>query len=385
MGAHVASSPATGRLVVRRATPEDGATRCALFAAVNMEADVVLSVRREPDFDLLYRLQSASWDSWVVELDGRVEAMGTVLVREGYVGGERCRVGYLGDLRISRRGQGRFLLDRLYRSLLEEAASLYACDLFLTAILASNARALRALTMRNGRTLRSGRPLYTPLMDFDIRSLHLLTIPTVRRSSRAMHVRRGREEDIPSIARFLDDDARRRPFGYVTGEADLRLRLTTWPGLTVDSFYLAEDSAGELRGIIALWDAQAVKRMVVQEYRGAMRRVRFAYDLAASVLGRARLPTPGNPFRYVYVTHQAVQGDDPRILRALLASAAGDLRNTNHHFISICAPQGSSVDTATRGFVKTNLAARLFVVTLPERRIDPMWFSDRPGFEMALV
>jgi hypothetical protein len=125
--------------------------------------------------------------------------------------------------------------------------------------------------------------------------------------------------------------------------------------------------------------------MVVQAYRGAMRRIRLAYDLGATVLRRPRLPTPGNAFRYVYVTHQAVQDDDPKILRALLATAAGDLRNSGHHFVSICAPKGSAVDSATRGFVKTNLAARLFVVTLPGRRIDPAWFWERPGFEMALV
>lgn len=379
----VAPSEATGQLVVRRARPEDGSARCALFADVSMEADVVLSVRRDPDFDLLYRLQSPSWDSWVVELDGCVAAMGTVLVREGYVGGERCRVGYLGDLRISPAAQGRFLLDRLYRSLLEEAASRYQCDVFLTAIIASNERALRALTVRNERTARRGRPLYTRLMDFDIRSLHLLTIPAV--ASQSIRVRRGREEDVPRIARFLDDDARRRPFGHVMGEAELRRHLTTWPGFSIESFYLAEDRAGELRGVIALWDAAPVKRMVVQAYRGAMRRIRFSYDVAATVLGRPRLPTPGSPFRYVYVTHQAVRADDPDVLRTLLSTAARDVRNSGHHFMSICAPKSSAVDRATRGFVKTNLPARLFVVTLPGRRIDPIWFSDRPGFEMALV
>jgi len=382
---HARATPEAATVVVRQATPDDAAARCELFAGVSMETDLVLSVRRDPDFDLLYRLQSSEWESWVVEVDGRIEGMGTILVRDGYVGGERRRVGYLGDLRFSPRAQGRLLIDRLYAPLLEAASARFRCDAFLTAIISSNARALRALTVRNARSIRSGRPVYTPLMDFDIRSLHLLTIPRAGRATREIQVRCAREHDLPTIARLLDDDGRRRPFGYPMAEIDLRRRVATWPGLSVESFYLAEDGAGELLGTIAVWDATPAKRMIVREYRGAMRRVRLAYDVAAHVLRRPRLPAPGGQLHYAYVTHQAVRDDDPCVLRALLRAAARDLRGGGQHFLSMCAPVDGIVDAATRGFFTTNLAARLFVVTAPGRTSDPMWFCGRPGFEMALV
>lgn len=370
---------------VRQATPADAAELCALFAEVNMEGDVVLSVRRDPDFDSLYRLQSPLWETWVAELNGRIEAMGTILVRDGYVGGERRRVGYLGDLRLSRRLRGQMVLDRVYGPLLQGASERFGCDVFLTAIIASNARALRALTVTNARTAARGRPLYTPLMDFDIRSLHLLRVPRQRAGPNGVVVRRGQPVDVPRIARLLDEDGQGRPFGYPMREEDLRRRLTSWPGLVPESFYVAERSDGDLAGVVALWDAAPVKRMVVTEYRGAMRRVRMVYDVAATLLRQPRLPSAGERFQYTYVTHQAVRDDDPAVLRALLTVAARDRRRSNQHFISICAPRESGVDIATRGFVATNLAARLFVVTLPGRRIDPIWFSARPGFEMALV
>src|SRR5918911_3390691 len=110
-----------------------------------MPADLELSVRRDPDFDALYRLQSDRWASWVIELDGRVEGMGTVLVREGYLGGAPRRLGYLGHLRLSPRAGGRHLLHRAYTPVLRETAARSGCDLFLAAVIASNARALRAL------------------------------------------------------------------------------------------------------------------------------------------------------------------------------------------------------------------------------------------------
>lgn len=388
-GLEIATSTLTAgdasTVVVRQASPDDAVARCALFAGVSMDADLELSVRRDPDFDALYRLQSPSWESWVVEVDGSIEGMGTILVRDGYLGGERRRVGYLGDLRFSRRAQGRLLLDRLYGPLLDAAAARFGCDVFLTAIIASNARALRALTTRTARSVRSGRPVYTPLMDFDIRSLHLLTAPRRRHDLRGVAVRRADEDDIGRIARFLDDDGRRRPFGYAITEAELRRRLATWPGLDIESFYVAEDAEGKLTGTLALWDAAPVKRMIVNDYRGAMRRVRFAYDLAARVLRRSRLPAPGEPFRYVYVTHQAIPSGDPRVLQTLLATATGDVRGRGYHFASLCAPVGDALETATRGFFTTNLPARLFLVTPAGKAVQPEWLADRPGFEMALV
>jgi hypothetical protein len=386
------ASPTTSTVVVRQSRGDDAAERCALFARIGMDADVVLSVRRDPDFDALYRMQGNDWDSWVVELDGRIEGMGTLLVRDGYVGAQPRRIGYLGDLRFSPRAEGRLLLDRVYGPLLEEARERYGCDLFLTAVIASNARALRALTVRTPRAARRNRPVYTPLMDFDIRSLHLLA-PRIGSSARSaaaagVRVRRAVDADIPALARLLDGDAARRPFGYPMPESELRRRLATWPALRIDSFLVAERGSGELVGTIALWDAAPVKRMRVVEYRRRMRRVRIGYDLAARLLGLPRLPVPGEELRYLYVTHQAVPSDDPRILRALLEAAYAAVRGGGYHFLSICAPAESANDPlapALRGFIASNLAARLYVVTLPGDPPPAVCFERRPGFEMALV
>lgn len=378
------SSPTTA--VVRPAQPGDAVARCELFARVAMESDLVLSVRRDPDFDALYRLQSQDWLSVVVELDGVVEGTGTIVVRDGYVGGAVRKVGYLGDLRLSPMLQGRMLLDRFYPALLEDVRERFGCELFLTSVIATNERALRALTRHTPRSRRAGRPEYTAAGDFDIRSLHLLLPRRAERSE--FQVRQATCADLTAIARLLDHDGRARPFGFVFTKSELERRLREWPGLSIESFYLAETAAGEIVGCIALWDAASVKRMVVREYRGPMRRLRAGYNVAATLLGRAELPKPGGMLRYKYVTHQAIPSGDPRILRALLSRAHRDVRGAGqgYHFLSICAPQGSALEPAFRGFHTTNLRARLFVVTLPGVDVSDVLPTARwPGFEMALV
>jgi hypothetical protein len=199
-------------------------------------------------------------------------------------------------------------------------------------------------------------------------------------------VRRATETDVPRIARFLDEDARRRPFGYPFSESELRRRLESWPGLSLESFYLAEDPSGALVGCIAIWDAQAVKRIVVREYRGAMRRVKLAYNLAARLLRFPPLPLPSEAFRYLYITHQAIPSEDPEIMRALLDTVYASHRKGGYHFLSVCVLADDPLEPAFRGFQTTDLAARLYLVTLPEVQVNLERFRQaRPGFEMALV
>ncbi len=371
-----------GLLTLRRATPADGPALCELFARVPMETELALSIRRDPDFSALLRLQSADWECWVAEEEGRVEAMASLVFRDGYLGGEIRRVGYLGDLRLSPAVQGRHLLNRVYGPTLAESAAARGCVASLTAVIASNQRALRALTVQNRR--QRGMPRYTPLRDFRIRNVHL-TLPRLPRRG-AFRVRRAAHADIPALAAFLDADARRRPFGQPMPESGLRRRLAEWPGLSIESFYLAEDRGGALVGCLAVWDAAPVKRTVVAAYRGKMRRIKTTYDLAARLLRFPRLPDPGEEMRYLYATHQAVPSDDPAVLRALLHRVYADHRKTGYVLLSFFVPEGDPMEPAFRGFQFTDLPARLFVVTPPGIEPPPECLAPgRPGFEMALV
>ena len=390
----VASSASTARtwtpaaetpLVVRRSRPEDDPGRRALLSAVAMDADLSLSIRRTPSVDAMYVLHAHAWEGWVVaDEGGAIEGMGSVVVREGYVDGAVSPVGYLGDLRFSRRAEGRQLLDRAYGPILSEASERYGCRYYLTAIIAANARARRALTVQTERAARRGRPRYTLVREFDIRSIHLV-LPRWRVRS-AYTVRIATEADVVPIAALLDEDARRRPFGYPMPERELRRRLATWPGLRIESFHVAEDRAGELLGVLAPWDASPVKRTVIESYGGSMSRVRTLHDLAARALRRPTLPKPGEALRYRYLTHLAVPSGDPAILRALIESAYREARRDGMHFVSVPAPVGDPLDAAYRGFVTTNIRAGLYVVTLAGTPVpDALRAGAMPGFEMALV
>jgi hypothetical protein len=371
--------------VVRPAHSTDETGRLALLGGVAMDTELSFSVRRRPTVDALYSLHASDWESWVVADDrGTVVGMGSVLVRDGYVDGRIAKVGYLGDLRFAPYAQGRHLLDRRYGSILQGVRERFGCEYFLTVIIASNARARRALTVHTARGARHGRPLYSLVREFDIRSLHLV-LPRRPRRHPGLRTRRAAERDLPAIAALVDADARRRPFGYPMPERELRRRLGVWPGLRIDSFLVAERD-GTIVGCLAPWDAAPVKESIAWSYAGAMRRTRFAHDVAAWLLRRPRLPRAGEAFRSQYLTHIAIPTDEPAILRALLDAAHAQARKAGFHFLSVPAPVGDALDPGYRGYLATNLRAQMYLVSLPEDRLPNGMESWRmPGFEMALV
>jgi hypothetical protein len=367
---------------IRLATPADSPALCELFSSITMKTDLELSIRRNPDFFALYRMQTDDFECWVGGEDGAIQGLGTIMARDGYLNGKAARIGYLGDLRVLPRLQGRRLIGRFYGPILQEFSKTRGCSVYLTTIIASNTPAVRALTGEGGRKL--GVPPYRLLRAFDIRAVHL-AFPRRRRRT-GYQVRRATSSDIPTLAHFLDEDARRRPCGEVFSEAGLRRRLQAWPGLAIENFYLAFDHKGRLCGCCALWDAASVKRTLVMSYQGSMRWVKRGYNVAATLLDAPRLPSAGGMLHYAYLTHQAVPSEDPEVWRALLDAVCFDYRKSGYHFVSVCAFIDDPLEPAYRGFLTTNLRAHLYAVTPPGAELPVSALGGgRPGFEMALV
>lgn len=347
-----------------------------------MAADLDLAVQRGPDFFALYAIQGPAWECWVAEAQGRVRGLGAIVVRDGYLGGRPARVGYLGDLRVAPDFQGQGLVRRFYGGVLREAAARHRCEVFLTTVITSNRRAMRALTGPAARS--AGIPPYELVTGFDIRAVHLtVPIPWVRPR---FAVERATEDSIGEIASFLDSDGRRRPFGYALSEPELRRRLNEWPGLDISSFYLARDAAGSLVGCVAVWDPSPVKRTIVRGYKGRMVRVRRSYNGAATLLRFPPLPSPGAQMRYAYATHVAVPSGDHRIMQALLHRVYADQRKSGRSFLAFCAFEGDPLRKAFGGFPHTDLRTNLYAVAAPGSTLRQECFAPGPpGFEMALV
>jgi hypothetical protein len=370
-------------VVVRDATPDDDAALCDLFARITMDGDLRVSVERSPEFFKLYGLQRLnSKRVFVAEVQGSIEGVASFLVRDGWLEGEHHAVGYLGDLRLSPRIRGGFFFGRRFGAGLRECFEGAGVEVATTAILGSNAVAIRFLTKRSKRF--ADKPVYRPWTSFDILNLHFARKKRPR-TFKGLTVRTASEPDLAAIASLLSEDQRRREFGYVIDEALLRTRLESWPGLNVEDFRLAYRNE-ELVGVAAPWDAYAVKRMVVLEYRGSMRWIRAGFNLGSLFFRYPPLPPVGKAMRYAYLTHVAIKNDDPDVMSALVDQIYCDLHGTGLNFLTVYRQHEDPLSPAFAPYQSTPIPAQLFTVSLAGSRFND-WDPgpQRPGFEMALV
>lgn len=366
-------------LGLRLATPADSAALCALFKSVSVKSALELTQERDPDFFALLALHCGAHETLIAERAGQLVGCGSIVVRDGWLDGQKIKTGYLGDLRVAPAARGGGVLVRAYGDHLASVRERHGADLFTTVIFDSNTAARAALTKRSEK--RASQPIYRELTPFHMTSVQFTTGKP--RPSRA--IRRAQTTDLPAIVELLARRGRQRVLGEVFDDGLLERRLAAWPGLTIDSFLLAHDVRGRLVGCLAPWDTMPFKRTRVVGYHGGMRLARVAFDLVARALGGTPLPPPGECFRFRFLTHLEIEDDDPAVLRDLLLAAYAADRGGAYHFLSAMIPRGSPLERAFGGFRLQRTPMTLYSVAAPDSAYAARQLRTlHPGFEMAL-
>jgi hypothetical protein len=204
----------------------------------------------------------------------------------------------------------------------------------------------------------------------------------------AVAVRRATVADGETLRAFLDRDGRGRPLGVVFDAPTWARRLATWPGLTIDSFYLAVAPQGEIVGCLAPWDCSSINRIVIEHLPPAARWLRGAYNALAPLLRKPRIPADAMAhLPDVWLTHVAVRDRDPGVFAALLDAAYTDLAATARYAtVSLCAFDGDPLGAALDAYWCYRVPMDVYAW-----RVDPQApplsspAQFPPGFESYLV
>lgn len=290
-------------LTIRTAVEGDHAALEELLQATPMGSRIRLCFERDPDFFAGARVQAdepcvrAAFES-----GGRAVGVFSAGSRRVWQGGG-MPMRYLSDLRIHPDWQGSSLLARGFRVLRDEVFS--PGEWAQTLVLEDNVRALEMLTGRRG-----GLPEYRAAG----RYVSWL-LPNQRVDGRRdFQVRRATWADLGAMQVLLDASSRRRSF---TGMMNLaEVGKPGWRDLTIENFLVAERD-GVVTGMVGLWDQSRFQRLRIQTYSPLIAALRPLWNSSASV----PLPKAGQVLPLQKATAIACDGDDPAILRALLAAA----------------------------------------------------------------
>ncbi len=319
---------AGSRLTVELAGPEDDPEIRRLLRDNPMDGAIRVSLEREPDAFLAAEVEGDS-HATVVARDvetGRVVAMGTRCVWNTFVNGLPCRLGYLSQLRVDRAARGRRRLLAAGYAALRDLRGPGEASFDLTSIIADNETARRLL----GASV-PGLPRYRELSGFV--TLLAPVAPVGRKGRQGPGIETGVAERMAEVADCLRRNRRRYQAAPFFTEDEL-LSAERSRGLAPEDFRLAMRD-GHVVGCLALWDQSGFKQVVVRGYAPPLSRWRPWINRLSPILGTPRLPDPGERLPHAYVSHLAVDSDDPEIFRALVEAAYAEARARRYVYVVI--------------------------------------------------
>lgn len=311
--------PRIAGLVVETARPEDDPELRRLLRDNPMDGEIRVSLEREPNAFLAAAVEGEPHRTIVARdpSTGGIVGMGSRSVWNAFVNGEPVRLGYLSQLRVDRAFRGRKRLLVAGYGLLRSFRGPDELPFDLTSIIADNEVARRLL----GAGL-PGLPLYREIEGFTT-----LVVPATSRPRKVSGIERGARERLPGIAACLERNRRRHQFAPRFSVEDL-LSTERSRGLAPEDFFVAI-SGDEVVGCLALWDQSGFKQVVVRGYAPRLARWRpllNQLNRLSPILGTPHLPEPGQILPHAYLSHVAVDGDDPGIFQALVEMAYAEAR-----------------------------------------------------------
>ena len=363
-------------LVYRLAGPEDEAELRGLLRGNPLAGWVALSLEREPDyFAPLLRGEEHETIICRDRDSGATVGMCARSVRPAYVDGAVRPLGYLGELRVAPAYRNRLKVVRngfaAVKALLHEPQR---TPYYVTSIVSDNRPARRLLEAG-----LPGLPVYRPYAEMTTLALGTAT------GRRAQHVERGGADDLRAIAACLARNHRRRQFAAVWTERDLA-RAASCGGPGPEDFLVLRRGGG-IAGCLALWDQSSQRQVVVRGYDPRLRRVRSLVNLLTPLTGLPYLPKVGEPLRQVYLSHAAVDDDDPQVLVRLVAAALQEARRRGSTLALLGMarrdPMFAAVSAAFRARRYDN---QLYLVHWPEGAAAAESLDDRlPHLEIGLL
>jgi hypothetical protein len=314
-------------VIVDLATPADDPEIRRLLRNNPMDGEIRVSLEREPNAFLASAVEGEAHQTVVARepSTGRIVGMGTRATWNAFVNGEPRRLGYLSQLRVDRAARGRRRLLAAGYAALRELRRPDEAPFDITSIIADNETARRLLNAGV-----PGLPTYRELSGFVT-----LVLPGVRTSRRPRLVRiePGLPGWMAEIADCLARNRRRYQAAPVFTAAEI-LSPERSRGLSPQDFRLAVRD-GRVVGCLALWDQTGFKQVVVRGYAPRLARWRPWINRISPILGQPHLPDPGEPLPHAYLSHLAVDEDDPDVFRALVESAHAEACARRYAYVVI--------------------------------------------------
>jgi hypothetical protein len=369
----------------RLATPADDPALRRLLRENPMPGSIALTYEREPDYFIAAAMEGTLSQTivQVEDASGEILGMGTRILRPLFLNGEAVEVGYMSHLRANLNQSWGLSLARQLSRAFGRFHELHAdgrVPFYLMSVIADNLPAQRLLTAE-----LPGLPhahAYTRMYTYAISPRRLQAeIPLPN----GIRLQSGTSAHVDEIVASLQRNAQRQQFSPHWTSANLFSPIQA-PNLHPEDFLLAiKDS--RMLGCLALWDQSPFKQIVVRGYHGGMRRARPLINLLTRFMDVPRLPPVGTPLSYCFVSHLAVDHDDPQVFASLLRAAYNaTYRRGFNYFLLGMAETNPLRSLLTKRYLHITYPSQIYLMSWEEGLEAIAQVDSRiPGLEVAIL
>ncbi len=339
----------------------DGPELLKLNQACPIKADFSFYFERAPDF---FRWPREVFDEfhYIGAFDAdKLVGYAMLGFYEGWIGSGWGKVFYLGDARVLPAYRGKRIVQRIFRSFETTFSEQARLGFFVV-------KKGNLVAKRLAETARSKTYAINRLCDINVFNIFLLGR---RRLIKSPHVQRAQQTDLSAIKDFLLENYQGRLFAPKITPQRIKSSGLVEGQLALEDHYLYKQS-GRICAVLGLWDMTALHRTVVLGYPFAAKLLRLSYPLLQLFWPRtAPLPSLGESFRALTVTHLAIEGNNLEIFRDLLSTVIADQVDKGYHMIHIGFSEGDQLQQGLAGLFYQKFSSELY-------QLNPLSYPEAP-------
>ncbi len=343
---------------IREATPADNDELQALQARCPMGTSLIVTNVNTPDF--FGRAKAYESFKVYVACEGdEIIGSGACALREGLVGGELRRVGYLFQAFVSPRSRRRGVASRLLQKREAHLAG-HGAVLAYTLILEGNLPSMRYVESR-------GYQLQRTLLMPGLAIIEEVEVPPNGA------IRPVTSEDFAAVAGLLNQTWAGSELHEPATADGLARYIERVPAYSKDNLLVLEDR-GEIVACLGYWDWSKVMRITVEALSPRLRMMGLMLKVAGILRPMPAMPGPGTTLKQIMLTPIGFR--DPERLASLLRHVNNlALSNGIEVMYCVCEPDNVLL-RSMEGFFRIDTSVHLYVKPLARRaRLD-----DRPVF-----
>ncbi len=250
-----------------------------------------------------------------------------------------------------------------------------------TSIMEGNKPAIRLLTSD-----LKGLPRYQEYTRYCTRSIPVRSKPKKVKKTSSFSISKCTVDDKTSIIVFLNRYGGNHQF-YPNWTIDTLFHPDHTPGLKESDMLIARKQ-GEIVGCMAMWDQRSFRQTIIKGYHNGLSKISWLLNTYAKLFGYPMLPKCGTELKSCFISHIAIDEDDPEIFKALLVKCHNVLVNKDIEYMVIGFSDNHPLDeVVASSFRSIPVYSRLYLVSWDEDGIDPIKIVDNriPSIEAAIL